>query len=197
MSRLKICLAASELTPYAKTGGLADVASALAVYFTEQGHDLRLLMPRYATIDESELDVTVVPELRRMEMQVGGQTVEYDIVKVSSDAFPTPIYMLKCPALYHGRELYGGYDEHVRFAVLSRASIEMCQRLKFAPDIFHVHDWHTALVPVYLKSVYGWDTLFEKTRTVLTIHNIGYQGVFGNSVLADIGLEGSTDLLDP
>ncbi len=196
MSRLKICLAASELTPYAKTGGLADVSAALAVYFTEQGHDLRLLMPMYAAIDESELDITVVPELRGMEIQVAGQTISCSIVRASSDAFPTPVYMLKCPALFHGQEFYGGYDEHVRFAVLSRASIEMCQRLKFAPDIFHVHDWHTALVPLYLKSVYGWDTLFENTKTVLTIHNIGYQGVFGNSVLADIGLEGSTDLLD-
>jgi len=196
MSRLKICLAASELTPYAKTGGLADVSAALAVYFDEQGHDLRLLMPLYPSIDESSLDITVVPELRGMEMQVGGQAVAYEIVQVRSEAFPTPIYMLKCPALFHSEELYGGYDEHVRFSVLSRASIEMCQRMKFAPDIFHVHDWHTALVPLYLKSVYGWDTLFENTRTVLTIHNIGYQGVFGNSVLADIGLEGSTELLD-
>ena len=196
MSRLKICLAASELAPYAKTGGLADASAALAAYFSEQGHDLRLLMPMYASIDESALEISTVPELRGMEMQIGGQTIAYDIVRVSSEAFPTPIYMLKCPALFHGKSLYGGYDEHVRFAVLSRASIEMCQRLKFAPDIFHVHDWHTALVPVYLKSVYGWDTLFENTRTVLTIHNIGYQGVFGNDVLADIGLESSTDMLD-
>ena len=194
---LNIFLAVSEMAPYAKTGGLADVSSALAVYFTEQGHDLRLLMPMYATIDESTLDIRIVPELQGMEMQVGGQTVNYDIVAARSAAFETEIYMLKCPELFHSQELYGGYDEHVRFALLSRASIEMCQQLRFSPDIFHVHDWHTAMVPLYLKTLYAWDKLFEGTRTVLTIHNIGYQGVFGNHVLADIGLEGSTELLEP
>ena len=195
-TRLRICLAASELTPYAKTGGLADVCSALAVYLTEQGHELRVLMPMYATIDESSLDITIVPELQDMEMDVGGQNVSFNIVKVRSEAFETPVYMLRCPELFHGEELYGGYDEHVRFAVLSRASIEMCQRTGFRPDIFHVHDWHTALVPVYLKTLYAWDRLFDDTKTVLTIHNIGYQGVFGNHVLGDIGLEESTELLD-
>lgn len=196
-TRLNIFLAVSEMAPYAKTGGLADVSSALAVYFTEQGHDLRLLMPMYATIDESTLDIRIVPELQGMEMQVGGQAVNYDIVAVRSEAFETEIYMLKCPELFHSQELYGGYDEHVRFSLLSRASIEMCQQLRFSPDIFHVHDWHTAMVPLYLKTVYAWDSLFENTKTVLTIHNIGYQGVFGNHVLADIGLEGSTELLEP
>ncbi|MEE4216332.1 MAG: glycogen synthase GlgA [Xanthomonadales bacterium] len=195
-SRLNIFLAVSEMSPYAKTGGLADVSSALAVYFTGQGHDLRLLMPMYATIDESTLDTRIVPELQGMEMQVGGQTVTYDIVAVRSDLFEPEIYMLKCPELFHGQELYGGYDEHVRFAMLSRASIEMCQQLRFKPDIFHVHDWHTAMVPLYLKTLYAWDHLFEDTRTVLTIHNIGYQGVFGNHVLGDIGLQGSTEFLD-
>lgn len=196
-NRLKICLAASEIAPFAKTGGLADVCSALATNFGRRGHDLRLLMPMYPSIDTTGLDIMIVPELQDMELQVGGQTVNFDIVSVRSADFEPDVHMLRCPELFHARELYGGYDEHVRFTLLSRASIEMCQRLNFAPDIFHVHDWHTALVPVYLKSVYAWDSLFENTKTVLTIHNIGYQGVFGNHVLADIGLEGSTSLLDP
>ena len=196
-SALKICLATSEMAPYAKSGGLADVSSALAQYFTRQGHDLRLLMPMYAAIDESSLDVSIVPELQDMEIQVGGQAVSYDIVSEKSEAFEPEVYMLRCPDLFHGPYMYGGYDEHVRFALLSRASIEMCQRLEFAPDIFHVHDWHTAMVPLYLKTLYAWDKLFAKTKTVLTIHNIGYQGVFGNHVLGDIGLESSTEQLEP
>ena len=67
-------------------------------------------------------------------------------------------------------------------------SIEMCQYMAFAPDIFHCHDWHTSLVPLFLKSIYAWDRLFEKTRTVLTIHNIEYQGVFGADMVHDLGL---------
>jgi starch synthase len=195
-NRLKICLAASEMAPYAKTGGLADVSSALAAYFTGQDHDLRLLMPMYATIDESSLDITIVPELQGMEMDVGGKAVGFDIVRVRSGDFADGIYMLKCPDLFRGEQLYGGSDEHLRFALLSRAAIEMCQRMNFSPDIFHVHDWHTALVPVYLKTLYAWDSLFANTKTVLTIHNIGYQGVFGNHVLSDIGLEESTGIFD-
>ncbi|MBT8039372.1 MAG: glycogen synthase GlgA [Xanthomonadales bacterium] len=196
-TRLKICFATSEMAPFAKTGGLADVSAALAIYFDEMGHDLRLLMPMYPAIDTSGLTLTIVPELQGLQVAVGGQMVDYDIVQVSSDDFPATFYMLRCPALFHGDSLYGGYDEHVRFTVLSRASIEMCQCMSFAPDIFHVHDWHTALVPLYLKTLYHWDDLFRDTKTVLTIHNIGYQGVFGNHVLADIGLDGSTALLDP
>ena len=71
----------------------------------------------------------------------------------------------------------------------------MCQRMGFAPDIFSCHDWHTAMVPLYLKTVYRWDSLFAATRSVLTIHNIGYQGVFGPAILGDLGLAGSEGLL--
>ena len=196
-SRLNIFIATSELAPYAKTGGLADVSSALASYFDAQGHDLRVLLPMYSSIDSFALDISIVPELQGMETDVGGLKVSFDIVRVRSEAYSPDVYMLRCPELFRGESLYGGPDEHLRFALLSRAAIEMCQRLHFAPDIFHVHDWHTAMVPLYLKSVYGWDSLFDRTRTVLTIHNIGYQGVFGNEVLPEIGLESSTDLLDP
>jgi starch synthase len=79
--------------------------------------------------------------------------------------------------------------------LLARASIEMCQRMGFAPDIFHCHDWHAALIPLYLKSRYAWDKLFAATRSVLTIHNIGYQGLFPATILNDIGLDGAEGML--
>ena len=135
-NKLRICLATSEMTPFAKTGGLADVASALSVYFHDEGHELLILMPFYATLDTSNLDIGIVPELQGMQMQVGGQIVEFDIVRATAPDFGPDFYLLRCPELFHGDRLYGGYDEHVRFALLSRASIEMCQRLDFAPDIF-------------------------------------------------------------
>ncbi|MGH8035968.1 MAG: glycogen synthase, partial [Lysobacterales bacterium] len=106
------------------------------------------------------------------------------------------IYLLRCPELYDRPGLYtSGSDEHLRFILLSRAAIEMCQHMGFAPDIFHCHDWHTALIPLYLASVYSWDRLFEGTRTVLTIHNIGYQGVFNASILPDMNLLGYREKL--
>ena len=71
----------------------------------------------------------------------------------------------------------------------------MCQQMGFAPDIFHCHDWHTSLIPLYLKTMYAWDKLFSKTRTVLTIHNIGYQGVFDASIIDDLDLNGAENEL--
>ena len=193
---LRICLAASEMTPLAKTGGLADVTAALTAYLDARGHDVRMLMPFYSSIEEGALEIEVVPELQDMAMELDGRTVHYWIVRARLDTDGPSFYLLQCPELYSGPDLYGGEDEHIRFVLLTRAAIEMCQRLQFRPDLFHIHDWHTALLPVYLKTTYAWDELFRKTRTVLTIHNIGYQGVFGNDVLGPIGLEYSTDFLD-
>ena len=195
-NRLKIFLACSEMTPYAKTGGLADVTSALAAWFDNAGHDLQVLMPFYATIDEAALEIEVVPELQGLEFQLGAHRFNCWIVKARAEGAGPAVHLLQCPELFGGDQLYGGDDEHLRFSLLSRAAIEMCQKLAFQPDIFHVHDWHTAMIPLYLKTLYSWDSLFSKTKTVLTIHNIGYQGVFGTEVLNDAGLAESTMELD-
>ncbi len=189
-NKLKILLACSEFAPLAKTGGLADVSAALSAYFDSAGHDVRVLMPFYASIDVAGIDIEVVPELQDLELTLGGRTLTYWIVKATSEGGGADIHLLQCPELFGGDELYSGPDEHLRFVLLCRAAIEMCQKLEFAPDIFHCHDWHTALVPVYLKTIYSWDRLFAGTRTVLTIHNIGYQGVFGAEVLDEMGLAG-------
>lgn len=195
--RLKILLACSELAPLAKTGGLADVTAALSAFFHADGHDIRVLMPFYASIDIAGMEIEIVPELQDLELTLGERSFSYWIVEASPDGGGASIYLLQCPELFGGAELYGGPDEHLGFILLSRAALEMCQRLQFAPDVVSVHDWHTALIPLYLKTLYGWDGLFSGTRSVLTIHNIGYQGVFGTDVLPETGLEESTGMLDP
>ena len=97
--------------------------------------------------------------------------------------------MLYCPELFGGRDIYtSDVDEHARFGIFTRAVIECCQHLGFAPDVFHCNDWHTALLPLYLKGVYAWDKLFAKTKSLLTIHNIGYQGLFPSDCLHSLGL---------
>jgi starch synthase len=106
------------------------------------------------------------------------------------------IYLVHCPALYDRPDLYTGeVDEHLRFLLLTRAAIESCQRMAFAPQIFHCNDWHTAFAPLFLRSIYAWDRLFANTRTVLTIHNIGYQGIFAASAASDLVLGASSHLL--
>jgi starch synthase len=189
---LKLCFATSELTPLAKTGGLADVNAALAAYLHRSGHDVRVLMPLYSSIDRSALDILPVDYLQNMPMRIGHREGRYSIDTAHLPGTDLPLYLLRCPELYDRGTIYtADADEHLRFILLSRAAIEMCQSMGFAPDIFHCHDWHTALIPLYLKSRYLWDRLFAATKSVLTIHNIGYQGVVNASVLDDLGLEGA------
>lgn len=190
--KLKICLASSELAPLAKTGGLADVSAALGTELSDAGHDVRVLIPRYSRIDEQGLQTRPVDGLSGMSIRAGGRTFHYDIDEVTVAETGLRVYLVNCPMFYHRDSLYtNDGDEFLRFVLLSRAALEMCQRMQFAPDVFHCNDWQTALIPLYLKTTYAWDDLFAGTRSVLTIHNIGYQGMFPSFVLGDLGLEGA------
>jgi starch synthase len=195
-SPLKICLATSELAPLAKTGGLADVAASLAGYLNRSGHDVRVLLPFYSSIDTSGLDIVPVDFLQNIPISIGPRHGFFSIDMTRLPGLDLPVYLLRCPDVYERGSIYTqDADEHRRFILLSRAAIEMCQRMGFAPDIFSCHDWHTSLIPLYLKTVYAWDSLFANTRSVLTIHNIGYQGVFDAGILVDLDLAGSEDKL--
>lgn len=187
--KLNVCLATAEFAPLAKTGGLADVSAALSAYLHEEGHDVRVLMPLYSTLNRENLDIQPVKRLQNLTSKVGVWDIEYSIDRALVGKSGLPVYFLRCPALYDREGLYtSADDEHLRFILLARAAIEMCQHLNFSPDILHCHDWHAALIPLYLKTVYSWDRLFANTRSVLTIHNIGYQGIFSADILNDVGL---------
>ncbi len=189
---LKICLASSELTPLAKTGGLADVSASLASYLHTAGHDVRVLLPFYNTIDTTGLNIVPVDYLQQVPISIGSRHGHFSIDMTTLPRSGLPVYLLRCPDLYNRNGLYTrDDDEHRRFILLSRAAIEMCQHMGFAPDIFHCHDWHTSLIPLYLKTAYAWDRLFSRTRSVLTIHNIGYQGVFDSGIIEDLYLNGA------
>lgn len=194
--KLKICLASSELTPLAKTGGLADVNVALAVYLHQQGHDIRVLIPFYPSIDRNGLNIESVAGLQNLSIAIGPTEFHYSIDRGVLPESGLPVYLLRCPTLYDRETIYTtSIDEHLRFILLSRVAIEMCQRMRFAPDIFHCHDWHTALIPLFLRTIYDWDTLFTNTRSVLTIHNIGYQGIFSADIIGDLNLDGAEHFL--
>jgi starch synthase len=195
-NRLKICLVSAEYSSLARTGGLADVAASLARHFVQAGHDCRVLVPFREPLHAADLEIEEVAGLQDLELLLGGRSFEYSIVRAQVSEPGSTIYLLRCPELFGESDLYSGADEHLRFILLSRAAIEMCQRLEFAPDIFHCHDWHTALIPIYLKTRYAWDRLFSSSRTVLTIHNIGFQGVFGGGILYETGLSSSPEMLD-
>ena len=107
------------------------------------------------------------------------------------------MYFIDCPALFDRGGLYtGDPDEHRRFLLFTRATLESCRRLGFGPDIFHCNDWHTAFLPLYLKTLYRGDALLARAKSLLTIHNIGYQGVIPSTAAADLGLGAAWSLLD-
>ncbi len=185
----KICFLSSEVAPYAKTGGLADVAGALPVYLGSQGHDVRVFMPLYSSLDTSKFDFTPVEFLRDLSLQLGPHRFDFSVFVTKMPNSEVDLYCINCPALYHRPGVYTGeWDEHLRYGMLTMATLECCQRMGWGPDVFHCNDWHTALLPLYLKSLYNWDQLFHHSRTVLTIHNIAYQGIFPADVIGNLEL---------
>jgi starch synthase len=186
--KLSICLLASEVEPLSKTGGLADVASALTRYLQHAGHDVRLFTPGYDFIDRAACAAEPVAGLTQLPLTVGTRTYFFSVLRaaLSQGAFA---YLIDCPPLYARGAIYtSDPDEHVRFLVLTRAALTACQLLDFAPQIIHCNDWHTAFAPLYLRTLYADEPLLARARTVLTIHNIGYQGIFPATEVADLAL---------
>ena len=185
---MKIAFVASEIAPLAKSGGLADVAGALPRHLKQLGHDVRLFMPLYSSIGHFGLESSVVAAAENVRLNLGSHHYEFTLHESRLPGSDVPLYLIHCPAVYDRPTIYTtGVDEHLRFLVLQRAIIESCQRLSFAPEIMHCNDWHTSLIPLMLKTVYAWDRLFDATRSILSIHNIGYQGIFANGTTYDIG----------
>jgi len=186
---LRVCQTAAECAPFAKTGGLGDVVAGLSRALAAKGHDVRIFLPFYARIAKLDHHFVQVEYLKDLEIELGARRFRYGVMTAKLPQSDVDVYFVHCPALYHHDTIYSSdWDEYLRFALLTRATLECCQRMGWAPEIVHAHDWHTALAPVYLKTLYGWDTLFAKTRTALTLHNLGYGGVFGAEVLGDLGL---------
>jgi len=182
--RVNVLFVSAEVAPYAKTGGLGDVAGALPGYLRKAGHDVRVFMPLYRRIDRSSGGFEVVGEA--FPIQLGHH--RYD-VRIVTKADAPGMYFVHCPALYDREGLYThDADEHRRFLALGWAALTACQHMGFAPDVLHCNDWHTALLPLTLKARFSWDRLFARTRSLLTVHNLNYQGGFPASILHDTNL---------
>lgn len=193
---LAIAFVSAEVAPLAKTGGLADVSAALARHLHETGHDVRLFMPGYAQIDRSGLEAHPVDFLQDVPLEVGAHRYRFSVTAAKLPGSGLSVYLIECPQLYARSAIYTtDGDEHRRFLALTRAAFECCQRMGFAPHILHCNDWHTAFGPLYLRAGYEWDRLFQRTRSVLTIHNIAYQGVFSAAASGDVGLGPRSHLL--
>lgn len=185
---MRIAFIASEVAPFAKSGGLADVAGVLPRHLQNLGHDVRVFMPLYSSIGNRASDATALATVQDVPLNLGPHFYRFSVLEGQVPDSRVPLYFVHCPEVYDRPTLYTqGVDEHLRFLVLQRAALETCQRLAFGPDIVHCNDWHTGLVPLMLKTLYAWDRLFAGSHSVMSIHNIGYQGVFGHGTVYDIG----------
>jgi starch synthase len=194
--KLSICAIASEVVPLAKSGGLADVASALSRQLTVAGHDVRLFMPFYSQIKRDKFKATRVETLQGLRILTGSDEYRVDIWRTTLPGSASPVYLVESDALYARPTLYtSDPDEHRRFLVLTRAALECCRRMNFRPHIVHSHDWHTAFAPLWLRSNYKDDPIFAAARSVMTIHNIGYQGAFSATHVTDLDLGADAYLL--
>jgi len=187
-AKLAICLLASEVEPLSKTGGLADVAGALTRYLHGAGHDVRLFSPAYDVLDRAACSAEPVAGLTQIPLILGPHRYVFSVLRASLPQ-GAQAYLIDCPELYARGAIYtSDPDEHLRFLALTRTTLAACERLRFAPQIVHCNDWHTSFAPLYLRTVYADEPLFARARSVLTIHNIGYQGIFSAAQVADLGL---------
>jgi starch synthase len=187
---LRVLFATPEAAPFAKTGGLADVAGALPKFLQPLGCELVLVMPYYQAVKRSGLPLQYLSE--KIEVLLGNEIIEADIYKghLTQDI---PIYFIGREEFFDREYLYstpkGDYfDNAERFVFFSKAVPIFCQHIGFSPDVIHHHEWQTGLIPAYLKSIYRNDPFFAHTAVVFTIHNIAYQGLFKKEKLWLTGL---------
>ena len=179
---MKILFATSEAVPFIKSGGLADVAGSLSKALRGRRQACRVVMPLYEDIDtDLKADFKFISSFN---VQLGWRS-QYCGVFEGTHA-GVKYYFIDNEFYFKRRGIYGYFDEAERFAFFSKAVLEMLQHIDFAPDIIHCHDWHTALVPIYLNSFYRDISIYQNIKTVFTIHNIQYQGMFSENVGRDV-----------
>jgi starch synthase len=182
---MEILFVASEVAPFSKTGGLGDVAAALPRALAARGHAVSVVTPRYGSIDPERWGLKVV----HRELDVRGEPASLWVKKDRA-----PIYFVEHERYFGSRRgLYGdGGGDHAdnaeRFAYLARAALAVPSAMKLRPQIVHVNDWQTGLVPFLLRHEHAHDPALAGARTVFTIHNLAYQGVFPKSVVPVLGL---------
>jgi len=188
----RVLMAASEAAPFAKTGGLADVLGSLPQALQKLGHEVRVVLPRYRGVDGTQL--------RRvwdhLPVAIGWRRFACSVDEAEQGG--VSYYFVDCPELYDRPGIYSAegrdfHDNHLRFAVLSAAVFALARNL-FHPDILHFHDWQTALGSVFLRRWFPRDPVFQRTKSLFTIHNLEHQGRFPRAYFSELGLLGADGL---
>ncbi len=187
--KLKILFISAEVSPFAKTGGLADVAGSLPQALTELGHDVRIVMPKYKFISypmETRGDFPVMIAGRKEAAIIRESYLDTCQGEIEEKV---PVYFVDNYQYFDRDNMYCYFDEVERFAFFCRAVIEMLPGLDFKPDVIHCNDWQTGPIPVLLKEQYGVIPFYRDIATLFTIHNLFYQGNYPKDCLALLGLK--------
>jgi len=189
---MNILLASSEVVPFSKTGGLADVAGALPGAIAAQGHKVMVVSPRYAKSKTPAKNTG-----KKIKVAMGKRRESAELYEATlpagANGVEAPVIFIANKKYYGRNELYtdadGDYpDNDLRFAFFARALLEAARAKGFKPDILHLNDWQSALAAVYLRTVMEKDAFFASTKILLTIHNLGYQGLFEPDTVEKVGL---------
>ncbi len=177
---MKIVMVSSEAVPFVKTGGLADVAGVLTDEYVRLGADVTLMLPYYRSIRKSAAEFNIKPVNKTVKVTLDGSTFKGDLFKGKSRK-GADVYFIQCDRFFDRDDLYtdkkGDYPDNAsRFIFFSRSVLEALKALKIKADVIHCNDWQTGLIPLYLRSLYKNE--FPETVSVMTIHNLAYQGAF-------------------
>ena len=185
---MKVLFAASEAVPFAKSGGLGDVIGSLPKELCRQGHDVRVILPLSKEIKNTRMEQLEFVGCRTIPLSWRNQYCGLFRTEYEGVIF----YFIDNEQYFMRDGYYGYYDDGERFAFFSKAVLESLDWMEFEPDIIHCHDWQTALIPIYLKTLFLREGRRTNMKTLFTIHNIAYQGRYGMEILEDLlGLDQS------
>lgn len=181
--KLNILLAAAEVTPFAKTGGLADVAGSLPKALFQMGHDVRIVMPKYKQITVGDYLLDYPVEINHhLETGIVRET------KLKGKDYEIPVYLIDNYKYFHRDGIYCLGDDAERYNFFCKAVLGMLPRIDFRPDVIHCNDWQCGLIPLSLATKNDEDPFYRQIATVFTIHNLQYQGTFPKQILRVVGL---------
>lgn len=177
---MKIAMCASEVVPFAKTGGLADVAGALPLALERLKQEVIIVMPYYKKASLTKFEAKPL----------------FPGILTGKTGKDIKAYFIQNDKYFDREGLYGDkqgdYPDNIeRFSFYSRRCLELLKQIQFKPEVIHVHDWQASLIPIYLKAAYSGDSFYRDTRTLLTIHNLAYQGTFSREEFPKLGLDWS------
>ncbi len=187
----------SEVFPYSKTGGLADVSNSLPQALNSLGNDVRIISPKYGQLDERRLQIHEIKRLKELKIDVNGKETKFSIKSsfIHGKNTKAQMYLMESLDYFKNKGIYQNSitkkdfpNNDERYLFFCKAVIEILEILQWKPDVIHCNDWQTGLIPAFIKTVYKNNPYISDIRTVFTIHNLAYQGNFPKSSFAKTGL---------